>query len=265
MSVVLGSGRALILPVAAWETIRGMSGAYKDLDIERWPMYLKSAGRSSAATVIGVMVDESVGGMINPLCPPGRVAVTSELSIDLAWPASGTASELRADSEVLAVLPDRALARGTIRTADGAVVVSASTWCLFIDSGGGPSNLSFWSLVVPPPELVVTELLHPEDAGTAVFTPDARCANDLGNVHGGVMMAALQEVGLTSMAGVLEVPQASSVRANYLRPAMLEVPHLIESELIHTGRTVAVARVLARNPDGKVAAMATITGCRTSS
>jgi uncharacterized protein (TIGR00369 family) len=241
---------------------RRLSGAPMDLSVERWPIYLKSAELRSAATAIGVMVDESVGGVINPLCPPGRVAVTSELSIDVAWPASGRAGELRADSEVLALLPDRALARGTIRTADGAVIVSASTWCLFVDSGGGPSNSSFWSLVVPPAELVVTDLLQLNDGAAAVFTPDARCANDLGNLHGGVMLAVLQEAALTSLAGVLERPLVSSVKVNYLRPAMLNIALMLEVDVVHAGRTVAVARVVARNPDGKVAAMATVTGCR---
>lgn len=235
-----------------------------DTDRERWPSVLRTDGATWDALTLGVMIDESVGGEINVVCPRGSVAVTSELSVDLAWTDPTQVASLRCVGELVALTPSRALAQGIVRTESGAVVASATTWCVFID-GNGQEASGFFSEYAPPPDLALSELLRdvPPDGAAAAATllADSRAANDLGNLHGGVLLAALHDVGLTGLAGRLSRPQSTSVRVNYLRPGLLDTPLDLRAEILHAGRSVGAARVTSRNQDGKITAIATVTGC----
>jgi uncharacterized protein (TIGR00369 family) len=94
----------------------------------------------------------------------------------------------------------------------------------------------------------------------ARFTPDRRCTNDLGTLHGGIAVAAALVVGLTWLRMIYGHASASSVRINFLRPATVDDLIEISATPIHVGRSVAVTRVTSRNPARKPTTVATFTG-----
>jgi acyl-coenzyme A thioesterase PaaI-like protein len=230
-----------------------------------WPATFDASGgaRYSPAT-IGVMIDESFSRVTNAIRPPGRSIVTSELSIDLVNMTSSGDTSLNCEAETLAVSVDAALAISSLKDGHGAIVAAATTWCRFIKSGHDESQ-TYPQAPKPPPDLdlnhLITATSTPGDKTVkALFTPNDRCTNDLGTLHGGIALAAALVVGLTWLRMIYGQASASSVRTNLLRPATLTDPIRIDAIPVHIGRSVAVTRVTSLNPAGKPTTIATVTG-----
>lgn len=229
-----------------------------------WPTTYDRGEAGYTAATVGVMVDESFSRAVHPIRPPGRSVVTTELSIDLvAFDGRGDGS-LRAAGEVLAASADSALARAELTDHADAVVAVATTRCRFLGEDGDrmgrpgtapkpPADLSLDSMI---------ELRPRPDANLvrADFTPNARCGNDLGLLHGGVAAAAMLEIGLSWLRMIYGDAPASSIRINFVRPVQLGETLTVECRQVHVGRTLAVAAIIGHGASGKPAIAATATG-----
>jgi uncharacterized protein (TIGR00369 family) len=215
-----------------------------------------------SATTLGVMVDETFALLINPVRPPGRSVVSTEISIDLAGFSGRGAGSVRAEGEVLVATEEVALARAGITDETAAVVAVATSRCRFLrdDDAAGRAPAP-----KPPPDLsvepMITADLRPEtNEVRAGFVPDRQCANDLGFLHGGIAAAATLEVGLAWLRMVHGDAVASSIRLNFLRPVALGATSMIEARPLHVGRTSGITAITTRDPAGKLAIASTVTG-----
>jgi uncharacterized protein (TIGR00369 family) len=215
-----------------------------------------------SATTLGVMVDETFALLINPVRPPGRSVVSTEISIDLAGFSGRGVGSMRADGEVLVATEDAALARAGITDETAAVVAVATSRCRFLRDDDAARRAP---APKPPPDLSVASMittdLRPEaNEVRASFVPDQRCANDLGFLHGGIAAAAMLEVGLSWLRMIHGDAVASSVRLSFLRPVALGATSTIEARPLHVGRTSGITAITARDPVGKLAISSTVSG-----
>jgi uncharacterized protein (TIGR00369 family) len=215
-----------------------------------------------SATTLGVMVDETFAVLVNPVRPPGRSVVSTEISIDLAGFSGRGLGSVRADGEVLIVSEGGALARASITDETAAVVAVATSRCRFLEDDEAAGRTP---APEPPADLSVASLittdLHPEaNEVRASFVPDQRCANDLGFLHGGIAAAAILEVGLSWLRMIHGDAAASSVRLNFLQPVALGEMSTIEARPLHVGRTSGITAITTRDPAGKLAIASTVSG-----
>lgn len=229
-----------------------------------WPATYDRGEAGYSAAAVGVMIDESFSRAVHRIRPPGRSVVTTELSIDLvAFDGRGEGS-LRAAGEVLAASANSALARAELTDHADAVVAVATTRCRFLGEDAGRTGYAGIASK-PPADLALDSMIElrlrpAANLVRADFTPDARCANDLGMLHGGIAAAAMLEIGLSWLRMVYGDAPASSIRVNFVRPVQLGETLTVECRSIHVGRTLAVAAILGRAASGKPAITATATG-----
>lgn len=104
-----------------------------------------------------------------------------------------------------------------------------------------------------------------------VVPPSPTWGNDGGSVHGGVLFAGSELAAAALAHETVEAAgaepgqaaeQTTSIRMNFLRPAVLAEPLMFTASTCHRGRAVAVYRVTSHGPAGKPYTIATITRAR---
>jgi uncharacterized protein (TIGR00369 family) len=223
---------------------------------------------SPCAGALGVLIDDVLGYAVVAARPPGHWAVSTEIHADFGRDLPGPGAQLRAESSAIALGPRGGLASGAVRTAAGELIATATERLQYVP--GEPGGLTEAGAAEPAPfdaatdQCCLPELLGAvgSTAGTAVlrFTPSARLANPVGNLHGGVLFAAAELAGRWALAPGTAPLVTSSVHLAFLRPLRLHAEVRLEGSVVHRGRALGVAHVVATAPDGRVCALATVTG-----
>jgi uncharacterized protein (TIGR00369 family) len=224
---------------------------------------------SPCAGALGVLIDDVLGYAVVAARPPGHWAVSTEIHADFGQDLPGPGAQLRAESSAIALGPRGGLASGAVRTAGGELIATATERLQYVP--GEPGGLSETGATEPAPvdadtdQLSLPELLgavRERTAGTTAlrFTPMARLANPVGNLHGGVLFSAAELAGRWALAPGAAPLVTSSVHLAFLRPLRLYAEVRLEASVVHRGRTLGVAHVVATDPDGRVCALATVTG-----
>ena len=226
-----------------------------------WPASYEPPQGLFSLTTVGVMLDERFKILTMAIRPSGRSIATSEISIDLAGSLPRPIRRLNSDGELLSAGLEDALAWATLRDEQDAVVATATSRCRFLP-GGVDDHAGHPARPETPTDLTAASMLdiNSTEAKIATFTPDARCANDFGTLHGGILTGAVLELALAWLQTRLADPVISSLRLNFLRPIPLPSVVRIRVDPTHVGRTSALARVTCHGDNGKAAASATITG-----
>jgi uncharacterized protein (TIGR00369 family) len=216
---------------------------------------------------LGVLIDDVLGYAVVSARPPGHWAVSTEIHADFGQELPGPGAHLRAESSAIALGPRGGLASGVVR-AEGGLIATATERLQFVP--GEPGGLSETGAAEPLPAAAdadpgsLPDLLGAVRAGTADaavlrFTPTAHLANPVGNLHGGVLFAAVELAGRWALEPGPPLV-TSSLHLAFLRPLRLHAEVRLEASVAHRGRTLGVAHVVATDPGGKVCALATVTG-----
>lgn len=202
-------------------------------------------------------LDEATGSIVAAGTTVGRWPVSLSIRLDFLAdpPLAGTA--LTVTGELLATDDQGATTRGTARTADGAIValVTHRSHLVDVDRAALPTPPAPQP---PPDDVPVRTALGLADTGPGRLTmsPGPYATNGMGNVHGGVLT-----VGSELAAHSLFAPgwRTRSIDISFVRPRPGATPTDFAAELVYLGRSLGVAHVAARGPDGKVCSMATVT------
>jgi uncharacterized protein (TIGR00369 family) len=255
------------------EAAFGVGGVYGDRDrtvgsMRTGPWSTDVDGRPCAGA-LGVLVDDVLGYAVVSARPPGHWAVSTEIHADFGRDLPEPGAQVRAESSAIALGPAGGLASGVVRAVDGGLIATATERLQYVP--GEPGGLSetasaeFSSTAGGTDPGSLDDLLgalRSGTAGTAVlrFTPSTRLANPVGNLHGGVLFAAAELAGRWALEPGPAPLVTSSVHLAFLRPLRLHAEVRLEASAAHRGRTLGVAHVVATNPEGKVCALATVTG-----
>lgn len=253
------------------EAAFGVGGVHGDAtrtvgSMQTGPWSTDGDGHSSAGA-LGVLIDDVLGYAVVSARPPGHWAVSTEIHADFGQQVPGPGVELRAESSAIALGPRGGLASGVVRA--GGLIATATERLQFVP--GEPGGLSETGAArhVPPdtdrdpgslPELLGAVRAGTAGAAVLRFTPTAQLANPVGNLHGGVLFSAAELAGRWALEPGPAALVTSSVHLAFLRPLRLHEEVRLEAAIAHRGRTLGVAHVVATNPDGKVCALATVTG-----
>ena len=110
-----------------------------------------------------------------------------------------------------------------------------------------------------------TELTHLEkgDAECRAY-PGPDCANDVGTVHGGFLLALADQTAACSGESLGTVTVTQGITANFFRPSLLTDEFIdIKSRVVHAGSKTVVTEVEMFNPAGKLLFKATVNLFRT--
>jgi uncharacterized protein (TIGR00369 family) len=110
-----------------------------------------------------------------------------------------------------------------------------------------------------------TELTHLEEGYAECRAyPGPDCANDVGTVHGGFLLALADQMAACSGESLGTVTVTQGITANFFRPSLLTDEFIdIKSRVVHAGSKTVVTEVEMFNPAGKLLFKATVNLFRT--
>lgn len=226
------------------------------------PWMADPAGLTAAGS-IGVLVDDAVGHRIFTTRPAGKASVTSELSLDVLVPPPWDTQELRAESRMLHKDADGGFADCRVLDDSDRLIAVATTWCRYIPMPEGivmPTSSADWPLQASADKHTLFEVLGARyDGLNVLLAPSDELTNPLGMAHGGVTIAGTEVAAHQAVSEVMTDPVVTSIRMNYVRPALLDAELAFTAELLHRGRSVSVVRVTSTGVSGKPSTLGTVT------
>ena len=105
-------------------------------------------------------------------------------------------------------------------------------------------------------------VLHFADEGKFVVRayPSTDCGNNIGTVHGGFLAALCDIVGTGAVDTMGRENATLSMNTNFMRPAHVDDEYIeATGTIVKYGRTVAVAEVEIRRPNGDLCVKCTVT------
>jgi uncharacterized protein (TIGR00369 family) len=216
---------------------------------------------------LGVLVDDILGYPVVTARPPGNWATSTEISVSFCAPLPEGRSTIQAESCVVSLSPSGGLAQTRVFDAAGQTIALGSQRLRFIAgtpaalSSGGPAEESSGYKI---PAGTILDLLSASISryknGAALVLPlGPSVSNPMGTLHGGIMLCASELAGHAAVQSHDHPVTTSSVNIAYLRPGPVKGQATFEATILHRGRTLAVAQVVSRNPEGKICTLATVT------
>ncbi|HEX4833593.1 MAG TPA: PaaI family thioesterase [Trebonia sp.] len=214
---------------------------------------------------LGVLVDDVLGFAIVTDRPAGMWSVSAEISLDLYGPVPVDGTRLEAKGRPTYAGPHGGSASGSVRDAGGRLVAECRQHGRWVttgpEHGSGP--------VEPPaagrPDPVDLSALlgakvHPTEGGAVLdLAVTADVVNPLGNLHGGVTLAACDLVAQTALAAAGGPAETASVHVSYPRPIPLGATPRFEGRIAHRGKGLGVVTITATIDGVKPVAIATVT------
>ncbi len=217
-----------------------------------------------------VLLDAVLGQATIAGRPDGVWPVTTEMTVDLTGPVPAD-GEVTVRAWVIGVSGHSVVARGDMLGPDGALIGVATEWGRFIPEVPDIGADDPGSDVLPPDGDAVGVLgayvladaprpLAGEGRPTLTLPPGRALGNERDTMHGGILATVAELAAVAELPGTPERPMATgSLHVTYLRPAMLDGPTTVHTDVVHGGRSFGVVRSDVRNAAGKLAAAATVT------
>lgn len=206
---------------------------------------------------LGVLVDDVLGYAILGARSSNCWSVSTEIAIDLMAPVP-TRGVLRAEASLTHADAQGGFAVGKVTTEDDKVLAVCRQRGRFVPA---PAHLLPGDGGTPGLPATAASGLEGQFSaragGVAVglaVTP--LLGNPLGNLHGGVTLAASDLMATEALGHRL---RSASIHVAYVRPVPVGTTLQLESEVVSAGRTLATARVIGRNADRKPCTVATVT------
>jgi uncharacterized protein (TIGR00369 family) len=239
--------------------------------------WLTGPAAAPVGGTLGVLVDNALAfALLHDVRPP-MWSVSAEISLDVCGPVPADGSLLTARARRVHFGEKGGLSSGVVTGPDGAVIAQCSQHTRWVS---GPSTFEFdpraWAESAAanavPADVVaaaggpasLTELL-----GARIRAADGcaeleigvtnELANPLGNLHGGVTFCACDLAAHAALASVGGPSHTASVHVAYPRPLTPGTTARFEAQVLHSGRSLGVVRVTARNDAGKPCVVASVT------
>jgi uncharacterized protein (TIGR00369 family) len=237
--------------------------------------WMRGPDARPCAGSLGVFLDDLLGNALLGSRPENYWPVSTELSIDLAAPLPLDGSVLTGQGWPVSLEPGGALGQGSVRDGSGATVATATTRARYLPAprslpgGPGPGDEPGpWA--APPvaddfsgPDSTMALLgAVPRREGRAVIltVPGSDdFGNPMRNTHGGILLCAAEITGSLALHADASPLRTASIRVVYVRSVPVAGTITYTAEVLHRGRTLGVAQVIARGGSGKTCAVATIT------
>lgn len=244
---------------------RRLADGRVEVTMRTGPWMVGPDGRPSLGG-LGVLIDDTVGYAVVLDRPAGHWATSQEIHVETVGTPPTDGSLLTGHATVTSRDTGSGLASGEIIDARGNLVAVITQRLRFIPgTPGDPAPGSDRSTDRPTEDGDVLAQLGAvtEDtpAGARLTVPLAASArNPMGTLHGGILLCGSELSGLRALSDdEREALVTSSVKINYLRPGPVSGDIVFEAQRIHRGRSVGVAEVVTRTPEGKLCTRATVT------
>lgn len=224
--------------------------------------------------VLGVVIDDVLGFAIARSRTEGWWTVSAEISLDLVGPVPVDGSRIEASGRHVHSGPHGGMSSGTVRDASGRLVALCrqhGRWVTTVpadpiapedvigESAPAGEPVAEW---VPPASLdaLLGARVQPTEGGAVLNLPvTSGLANPLGNLHGGITMAACDLAAQAALHAAGGPTQTATIHVSYPRPMPLGSAPRFEARLVHCGRTLGIVAVTASLDGLKPCAVATIT------
>jgi uncharacterized protein (TIGR00369 family) len=240
--------------------------------------WLNGPAGSPPGGVLGVLVDDILGFAIVRGRPAGRWSVSAEISLDLTGPVPADGSRIEARGRNVHSGRHGGLSVGTVHDASGAVIALCRQHGRWVATapgnppgnpltppepgttadGPGPSRPP-WSPPASLAALLGTQAEPTEGGALLDLAVTPGLTNPLGNLHGGITLAACDVLAQAALLAAGGPTQTASVHVAYPRPVPLGATPRFEARVLHRGRSLGIVRVTATVDGMKPCAVAMIT------
>jgi uncharacterized protein (TIGR00369 family) len=242
----------------------GLSAERARLTVESGP-WLRDPAAGIARGILAVPLDDVTGYIVAAGSPRHTWPVSLGIRLDLIADPPVDGSELVVTGELVARDERAGTTRGTVSARDGAVLalITQRSHLIPVD---GPPTVPAMPFEAPPAGVGIRDALGVREIGRGILelpgTPLA--ANGSGNVHGGILIATAEFAAMSAL-GADGALRGTSIDTVFVRPASAGETTTFRAEVLHTGRSLAVVRVIATGATGKTCAIATVTVQRVTS
>lgn len=249
--------------------LRAAGGTTVEASMRCGPWTVGPDGRPGLGSLC-VLLDAVLGQATIAGRPDGFWPVTTEMTVDLTGPVPAD-GDVTVRAWVIASGGRGVVARGDVLGPDGELIGVATEWGRAIPEVPDIASDDPGSDVVPPDgdaAAVLGAYLVPdaprrapsETRPTLTLPGSAALANERDTMHGGILATVAELAAVAVVPGTGGTPMATgSLHVTYLRPALLDGPTTVHTDVVHRGRSFAVVRSDVRNASGKLAAAATVT------
>jgi uncharacterized protein (TIGR00369 family) len=260
-------GKAVTVDVADLpDTARGPEGMFGVTGLTVDPAgvlgTMKTGRWSNSAGALAVLVDDVLGYAILARRPRQCWSVSTEIGIDLVAPVPIDGQVLHARASLEHADGRGGLAVGVVVTEAGELIARCRQRGRFVPSSPSvPGTRGHQPAPVTEPAGIAGRFAGvAADTSVFDFAVEPALGNPLGNLHGGVTLAA-SELVASSVAAHADLPEltTSSIHVTYVRPVPVGTVLRLESEVVSRGRSLAVVRVLGRDTQGKPCTVAHVT------
>jgi uncharacterized protein (TIGR00369 family) len=212
-----------------------------------------------AAGSLGVLLDDVLGQAVLIARTERQWSVTTELAFDVLAPLPVDGVTVRAHARLEAIDAGGGVARGRVVDERGRTVAIGTTWGRLIDSV--PDAVAEPAAVEPVGDrgrsLAALLRVQPgERPGSWVVPAWPGVGNPAGVMHGGVLACVAEMTAHAALGPDRGALSTASLHAFYLRPAVGDM--VVDAEVVHRGRSLAVVEVVARGASGKQCMRATV-------
>lgn len=217
-----------------------------------------------------VLLDAVLGQATIVGRPEGLWPVTTEMAVDLTGPVPDD-GEVTVRAWTIASGGRSVVARGDVLGPDGELIGVATEWGRLVDGVPEIPGEAPGADVVPPDGDAAAVLgayvvvgapsrAAAEVRPTLTLPGSPALANERDTMHGGILATVAELAAVAVVPGTPDRPMATgSLHVSYLRPAMMDGPTTVRTDVVHQGRSLGVVRSDVRNAAGKLAAAATVT------
>jgi uncharacterized protein (TIGR00369 family) len=223
--------------------------------------WLLDDGRVSRAS-LAVAIDDVTGFVIAAGTEKGRWPVSVGIRMDFVSDPLTDDAVICVDGTLVSRDSGGGLTTGRVLDSAGGVVAQATQRSHLV-TGYHPGLAQ--SVDIPAgwdggdciPEIF--GIKNPTGTGrnTLELPPSAFTRNQMGNVHGGVLICVAELAALRALDAAPELVTAS-IDTVYMRPCAGDEPVVFRSEIVHSGRSLEVVQVVAENSAGKPCVRSTV-------
>lgn len=241
-----------------------LSAKWGELIVESGP-WLRDPAAGFARGALAVSLDDVTGYVVAAGSPPNTWPVSIGIRIDLLADPPVDGSELVVTGELVARDERGGTTRGTVTDSAGAVIalITQRSHLVAVD---GPPTAPAVSFEAPAETVCIREALGIREIARGVIEMPATpwAANGIGNLHGGILICAAEFAAMSALGADGDL-RSTSIDMAFVRPGSADDTTTFSAEVMHTGRSVSVVRVVATGASGKACAIATVTAQRVSS
>ncbi|MFF3572673.1 PaaI family thioesterase [Nocardia jiangxiensis] len=241
-----------------------VSAEWGELIVESGP-WLRDPAAGFARGALAVPLDDVTGYIVAAGSPRDSWPVSLGIRIDLVADPPVDGSQLVVTGELVARDDRGGTTRGTVVDSTGAVIALITQRSHLVPVEG-PPTAPVVAFDAPPDGVCIRDALgiREPSRGVVEMPGTVLSANGIGNVHGGILICGAEFAAMSALGADGDL-RSTSIDMAFVRPGSADETTTFRTEVMHTGRSLAVVRVVATAATGKACAIGTVTVQRVSS